>query len=219
MPRNDQRQAAGSGPRSGHEAAGRNDWLRLAVAKARGRGRPERVTRPIARYDRRMRISEFLLSEFDVEMANTRTALERVPAAPDFAPHPKSMPLGRLAPHVAELGGFGLSVLTTPAVDFSQGTYKPLPFESAAQLVRVFDERTAKVRDALASLEDSAWLEPWKLSFGGTTIFEGTRFLAYREMFLNHLVHHRAQLGVYLRLQNTPVPATYGPSADETLGF
>jgi uncharacterized damage-inducible protein DinB len=170
-------------------------------------------------YDPVMPIADLLLPEFDVEMANTRTTLERVPTAPDFAPHPKSMPLGRLAPHVAELGGFGLSVLTTPAVDFSQGTYKPLPFESAAQLVRVFNERTAKVREALASMTDEAWTEPWKLSLAGKTIFEGTRFLAYREMFLNHVVHHRAQLGVYLRLQNTPVPATYGPSADETLGF
>jgi uncharacterized damage-inducible protein DinB len=129
------------------------------------------------------------------------------------------MPLGRLAPHVAELAGFGLTVLTQPGLDFSQRTYTPLPFESPAQLVRVFDDGAAKVRTALIQLPDDKWSEPWKLAMQGRTLFEGTRFLAYRQMFLNHIVHHRAQLGVYLRLNDTPVPATYGPSADETLGF
>ncbi len=166
-----------------------------------------------------MRISELLLVEFDEEVKKTRAALERVPSTPEFAPHPKSMPLGRLAPHVAELGGFGVAVLSTPELDFSARSYTPLPFESSAQLVRVFEEGTAKVRDVLAGMNDGAWTERWKLSFQGKTIFEGPRFLAYRQMFLNHLVHHRAQLGVYLRLNGTPVPATYGPSADDTLGF
>jgi len=162
-----------------------------------------------------MTISEALLPEFDQEMTSTRKTLERVPDKPDFAPHPKSMPLGKLAPHVAQLAGFGLSVLDTPQLDFSAGTYKPLPFESAAQLVRVFDEGAAKVRRALIDTPDEAWKANWKLAFEGHAIFEGPRFLAYREMFLNHLVHHRAQLGVYLRLNGVPVPAIYGPSADE----
>jgi len=167
-----------------------------------------------------MPISELLLPEFDEEMKKTRTTLERVPAdKPDFAPHPKSMPLGKLAPHVAQLAGFGLTILTTPALDFSTSSFKPLPMESAAQLVKAFDEGAAKVRSALAGLPDEAWKQNWKLSFGGKTIFEGNRFLAYRQMFLNHLVHHRAQLGVYLRLNGLPVPATYGPSADDTMGF
>lgn len=91
--------------------------------------------------------------------------------------------------------------------------------ESAAQLVSVLDEGAAKVRSALVSMPDEAWTQSWKLSFGGKPIFEGSRFLAYRQMFLNHIVHHRAQLGVYLRLNDAPVPATYGPSADDTLGF
>ena len=103
--------------------------------------------------------------------------------------------------------------------DFSQGSYTPLRFESASQLVRVFDEGTARVRRALEDASDEGWSEPWQLSSQGKRIFQGTRFLAYRQMFINHLVHHRAQLGVYLRLNNEPVPATYGPSADETLGF
>lgn len=167
-----------------------------------------------------MSISELFLTEFDEEMKKTRATLERVPEdKKDFAPHPKSMPLNRLAPHVAQLAGFGLSILTTPEVDFSKTSYKPLPFESAAQLVGALDEGAAKVRAALQNTPDEAWTQNWKLSFQGKPIFTGTRFLAYREMFLNHLVHHRAQLGVYLRLNEKPVPATYGPSADDTMGF
>ena len=167
-----------------------------------------------------MPISDLLLTEFDEEVKKTRATLERVPdGKADFVPHPKSMPLGRLAPHVAELGGFGLSVLTGPGLDFSQQSYTPLPFESAAQLVHAFDDGAAKVRSALQNVPDAAWSDQWTLSFQGKPIFQGTRFLAYRQMFLNHIVHHRAQLGVYLRLNSEPVPATYGPSADDRLGF
>ena len=163
-----------------------------------------------------MTISEALISEFDREMAKTRTSLERVPAdKADFRPHDKSMPMGKLAPHVAQLASFGLTVLTAPQLDFSSGSYKPLPFESAEQLVKVLDEEAAKVRAALANMTDEAWQQNWKLSFEGKTIFEASRFLAYRELFLNHVVHHRAQLGVYLRLNGIPVPGVYGPSADE----
>jgi uncharacterized damage-inducible protein DinB len=162
-----------------------------------------------------MKISEALLLEFEREIANTKKTLERVPNEPGYKPHEKSMSLGALAAHIAELTEFGETVVTTPALDFSSRTYKPLPFESAAQLVGVLDEGAAKVRKALAATSDAAWSEPWKLSFEGHSIFEGSRFLAYREMFLNHLVHHRAQLGVYLRLKGIPVPGIYGPSADE----
>jgi hypothetical protein len=113
-------------------------------------------------------ISELLLPEFDEEMKKTRTTLERIPADKrDFAPHPRSMPLGKLAPHVAQLASFGLIILTTPELDFATANFK----------------------------------------------------LAYRQMFINHIVHHRAQLGVYLRLNEAKVPAIYGPSADETRGF
>src|SRR5207237_10348872 len=91
-----------------------------------------------------MQISQPLLPEFDEEMKKTRTTLERVPAdKPEFAPHSKSMPLGKLAPHVAQLAGFGLSILTTPQVEVSTVSYKPLPFQSVAQLVSAFDEGAA----------------------------------------------------------------------------
>ena len=167
-----------------------------------------------------MPLTDMLLEEFDAEVQKTRTTLQRVPTVKgDFAPHSKSMPLGKLAPHVAQLGGFGMLILTEPGLDFATRKFTPLPFESADQLVRAFDEGTANVRKALKEVRDDQWNEPWKLSAGGRTIFEGSRFLAYRQMFLNHIVHHRAQLGVYLRLNGAPVPSTYGPSADETLGF
>ena len=167
-----------------------------------------------------MPINELLLTEFDSEIKKTRTMLERVPEdKKDFTPHPKSMPLSKLAPHVAQLAGFGLIILTTPELDFSKGSIKALSFESVPQLLKAFDEGTAQARTALKNTPESAWTENWKLSFGGKPIFDGTRFLAYRQMFLNHLVHHRAQLGVYLRLNEKPVPSTYGPSADDTIGF
>lgn len=162
-----------------------------------------------------MTISEALLPEFDQEVISTRKTLERVPADGDFSPHAKSMKLNQLAPHVAELAGFGLNVLESPQLEFSAGSYTPLPFESGAQLVKVFDEGAAKVRQALIGTSDEAWGQNWKLIYEDSAIFEGPRFLAYRQMFLNHLVHHRAQLGVYLRLNDVPLPATYGPSADE----
>jgi uncharacterized damage-inducible protein DinB len=167
-----------------------------------------------------MSMNDLLLSELDEEIKKTRVTLERVPAGQkDFVPHPKSMPLGKLAAHVAQLAGFGLTILTTLELDFSKGSQKPLVFESAAQIVQALDEGAAKIRGAVQNTTDDAWRENWKLSFQGKPIFGGTRFLAYREMFLNHLVHHRAQLGVYLRLNETAVPATYGPSADDKMGF
>jgi hypothetical protein len=167
-----------------------------------------------------MAINELLLTEFDEEIKKTRATLEHVPAdKPEFAPHPRSMPLGRLAPLVAQLPSFGFSVLTTPEFDFAQGGYKPVQMESAAQLIEVLDEGASKTRSALAALQEQSWNDNWKLLRQGKSLFEGSRFLAYRQMFLNHLVHHRAQLGVYLRMNEERVPAIYGPSADDTLGF
>lgn len=165
-------------------------------------------------------INELLLSEFDAEVKSTRAMLERVPMKADFKPHEKSMALGKLAPHVAELPGFGVTILTTPELDFGKGPQRTrVPFESPEQMVKAFEEGAEKVRAALKATPESAWSESWKLSFNGKPIFAGSRFLAYREMFLNHLVHHRAQLGVYLRMNDKPLPATYGPSADDTMGF
>lgn len=164
-----------------------------------------------------MKISNFLATELEYELQRTRATLERVPGdKAGWAPHAKSMPLGKLAAHVAQLGGFGLTVATLPMLDFMTAGMKPLVFESAAQVVKALEAGTAPVRAALAKVEDAAWSEPWKLCAGERVIFEGTRFAAWRAMYLNHMVHHRAQLGVYLRLLGLPVPGVYGPSADES---
>jgi uncharacterized damage-inducible protein DinB len=129
------------------------------------------------------------------------------------------MPLEKLAPHVAELTGFGYIILTTPELDFSTAPPRERPIFESAALLKAFDENAVKTREVLRKTPDDAWTQPWSLSFKGKQIFNGSKFLAYRQMFLNHLVHHRAQLGVYLRLNEKPLPATYGPSADDTMGF
>lgn len=163
-----------------------------------------------------MATADLLLQELDKEARETRKTLERVPDDKrNFAPHPKSMPLDRLAALVAQLPEFGEIVMTTPELEFGKGNFIALKFESIEQLLKAFDKGTAKLRAALQNTKESAWAEPWKLSMKGTVLFEGSRFMAYREMFLNHLVHHRAQLGVYLRMNGQAVPAIYGPSADE----
>jgi uncharacterized damage-inducible protein DinB len=167
-----------------------------------------------------MPITDLLLPEFDAEMKTTRTMLEGVPFDKQgFAPHAKSMPLDKLAPHVAELASFGARILTTPELDFSTAPKHPRPPFESAGLLKAFDENAAKARTALKNMADDAWTQSWKLSFQGKPIFSGSKFMAYRQMFLNHLVHHRAQLGVYLRLNDKPVPGTYGPSADDKMGF
>jgi uncharacterized damage-inducible protein DinB len=167
-----------------------------------------------------MPISELLLPEFDAEMKTTRIMLERVPFdKKDFVPHPRSMPLGKLAPHVADLSGFGLDILTTPGLDFSNASSRPRAAFETPGMLQFFDEQVPKVRTALTNTPDTAWTESWNLNFKGKPIFNGSRFQAYRAMFLNHLVHHRAQLGVYLRLNEKPLPASYGPSADDKMGF
>jgi len=116
------------------------------------------------------------------------------------------MPLNKLAPHIAQLAGFGLIILTTPELDFSKSSFKPLPFESAAQLVAAFDEGAAKARAALKNtpMKPGPALEA---EFRRQAHLRRIRFLAYRQMFLNHVVHHRAQLGVYLRMNEKPVPS------------
>jgi uncharacterized damage-inducible protein DinB len=167
-----------------------------------------------------MEIREIYLPEFEQEMKKTRATLERVPEGrPDFKPHEKSMPLGRLAGHVAQLPEFGTTIIESPGLDFTTGKMKPLVMESREQLLEAFDANVKKTREAIEAATDAHWQEMWKLSFQGKTITENKRFLVYRDMFLNHQVHHRGQLGVYLRLNGVPLPATYGPSADDKMGF
>ena len=167
-----------------------------------------------------MEMQELLFAEFDDEMKLTRTLLERVPEnKPEFKPHEKSMPLGKLAAHVAQLPDFARIIAQSPGLDFSSGSVKPLVMESRSQLLTAFDDVVRGARQAIAAAAEDEWRKPWKLSFQGKAIMEGSRHQVYRKLFLNHLIHHRAQLGVYLRMNNVPLPATYGPSADDSMGF
>ena len=163
-----------------------------------------------------MTIAEILLLDYDAEIANTRRTLERIPENdPQWKPHEKSMPIGRLAMHVARLPQFCTTVLTTPEMNMDNVKFPPLVFESTAHLLTELDSGAAEARSHLAASSDEDLMTNWKLSFKGHTVVDEPRMKAYRTMFLNHLIHHRAQLGVYLRMLDIPVPGLYGPSADE----
>jgi len=165
-----------------------------------------------------MTISEGLLPEFDQEMAGARRTLERIPEDKlAWKPHEKSMTLGRLAGHVAELPGFGAAAITTESLDFANrpAGSKPLVAESRNHVLEVFDKKVAEMRAAIAKTGDAEWAKNWKLSAGDKVFFNGTKIMAVRRMMMNHIIHHRAQLGVYLRLNDVAVPSVYGPSADE----
>jgi len=163
-----------------------------------------------------MTIAEVLLLDYDAEIQNTRRILERIPEdKPDWKPHDKSMPRGRLAAHVSRLPDFATMILTAGDLDLATTKFPPLVFESRQQLLTNLEETSAKAREALTSATDEQLQSNWKLSWGDKIIAEAPRAVLYRTMFLNHLVHHRGQLTVYLRLNEVPVPGLYGPSADE----
>lgn len=161
-----------------------------------------------------------LVQTFDHEMRNTRTVLERVPEdKPDYKPHEKSMPLGRLAVHVARLPNFAIAIMNTPSLDLAATKWPPLVFESREKLLAEFDALAAEARKTLAAATDEQLNQPWKLAWGEKVLAEAPRLVLFSTLFLHHLIHHRAQLGVYLRLNDLPVPALYGPTADDTMGF
>jgi uncharacterized damage-inducible protein DinB len=168
-----------------------------------------------------MTVAELLLQDFDLEMASTRRTLERIPESADkgeYKPHQKSMALGKLAMHVATLPRFGASILTSPGYDMADAS-RPRPdssFHGREATLVTFDAAAAEARAALATASDADLNTPWKFSFGERVISDSARALTFRRMFLSHLIHHRAQLGVYLRLNDVPIPGCYGPSADET---
>jgi uncharacterized damage-inducible protein DinB len=166
-----------------------------------------------------MSIAQSLLPEFDHEMENTRITLQRVPYDKlDYKPDPKSMPLGRLAGHIAEMVGWGATTLSTDYLDLDpdgKGNYPSLTAKSPEQLLGEFDKNVADAKAALAKATDPQMLAEWSLKAHGNTILTMPRIGVVRTMVLNHIIHHRAQLCVYFRLNGIPVPALYGPSADE----
>jgi uncharacterized damage-inducible protein DinB len=166
-----------------------------------------------------MSISSALLPEFDQEMASARRTLERAPLdKSDWRPHPKSMALGRLSSHVAEIPGWALHAIATDELDLAPPgapPFKPRIAATRDELLQMFDGHVAAAREAIAGASDEHLMKPWRLLMGGRTIMELPRAAVLRSFVMNHLIHHRAQLGVYLRLNDIAVPAVYGPSADE----
>lgn len=168
-----------------------------------------------------MGVSAEFLPDFDSEMVSTRRTLERIPEDKlGWKPHEKSMALGRLAGHIAELVGMGVVVMKDDGLDFAKRPAgelgsKPTVAESQKHIVELLDQNVAALRPLIAAASDERWTGKWKLSMGEKTFYEGSRMGAMRRMVLNHVIHHRAQLGVYLRLNNVAVPSVYGPSADE----
>jgi uncharacterized damage-inducible protein DinB len=161
-------------------------------------------------------ISSALIAELKQEAATTRTCLERIPADKfDWKPHEKSMTMKTLAVHVAEMFGWTPPTLLQPELDFSKMDYKPAEPKDAAELVELLDKNVAEALDALEKTSDEAYGEPWSLRNGETIYFTMPRAAVMRGMVINHIVHHRGQLTVYLRLNDIPVPSIYGPSADE----
>ncbi|MGA2214949.1 MAG: DinB family protein [Bryobacteraceae bacterium] len=167
-----------------------------------------------------MKISESLLPEFDQEMANTRKVLERVPLnKSDWKPHAKSSSFGALAAHLANMPDWAGLTLNSDSFDYAPPgapPYETPKFATTDLLLAAFDKSVAEARSALAAADDSKMLAPWSLMAGGKTVMTLPRVAVVRSFVMNHSVHHRAQLGVYLRLNDIPVPALYGPSADES---
>ena len=164
-----------------------------------------------------MRMIDPLIMEFDRECATTRKMLERVPEARfDWTPHVKSMNLGKLATHVATLPAWIGSSLLQDGYDFGDGKGGvPATPATTAEIVAMFDKAVAEAKKAMSQLDDEKAMGGWTLSGLGKAMFSMPRLALVRSVLINHSIHHRGQLSVYLRLLDVPVPAIYGPSADE----
>jgi uncharacterized damage-inducible protein DinB len=162
-----------------------------------------------------MPFSQSLLPEFDEEMKNTRKILECVPDGKfDYQPHPKSMTLGRLATHVAELPSWTKFTLDREVLEMTPD-WKPSFATNRAQLLEMFDKNVKEAREMIAATPDEAWQVMWTFKYNGQAIMSMPRAVVMRATIMNHLIHHRAQLGVFLRLNDVAFPGMYGPSADD----
>ena len=159
---------------------------------------------------------ESLRREFEQETKKTRPHLERLPEDKlDWRPHEKSFTAGGLASHLVECVGWAESIFGLDELNVDPATYKAFAAGSVAEVLRAFDDRVARGARALADADDEALAGTWRLKLRGKTRFERSRGDVFRDFTLNHLIHHRGQFTVYLRLLNVAVPGTYGPSADE----
>ncbi|HKS26252.1 MAG TPA: DinB family protein [Pyrinomonadaceae bacterium] len=166
-----------------------------------------------------MRISEMILMEFDNEMAGTRRTLERVPEDRlDWKPHEKSTAMGDLATHLANIPTWAVHALKKDSLDIAPVDGPPPrvePAQSRQELLERFDSAVRDARTAINEASNEELMQPWSLLRGGTAVMTLPRVGVLRGFVMNHTIHHRAQLGVYLRLNDIPVPSIYGPSADE----
>src|SRR5688572_10879736 len=160
-------------------------------------------------------LNQALIPELKYEASSTKRLLERVPAEKfDWKPHEKSMTLGRLASHVAEIPDWMTVALTTDELDFAKGGYKPTIPTTKEELMEKFEKSYSKALETLQAADDETLKGNWTLKNGDHTIFTLPRVATLRSFVLNHLIHHRGQLTVYLRLLGIPVPGMYGPTAD-----
>lgn len=161
-----------------------------------------------------MTISQMLLPEFDQEMTNTRALLECVPED-KFAwkPHEKSMTMGRLASHVAEMPTWAVYTISQDKLELTP-EMKPFSASTKKELIDAFSANIASARKAIAGASDEDLGKTWSLIYGGKPVMTMPRAAVLRTMVMSHIIHHRGQLSVYLRLNNIPIPGMYGPSAD-----
>ncbi len=163
-----------------------------------------------------MSIAQALIAELDMEMAGTRRMLSRLPEDKlDWTPDPKSMSMGRLAAHVAEMPSWAALTLSTDELDFAAGGYTPAVATSREQVLALAEDNAKAARAALESASDEDFMKPWTLRAGDQIFFTMPKVAVIRGMVMNHTIHHRGQLTVYYRLVGVAVPGLYGPSADE----
>ncbi len=165
-----------------------------------------------------MSLAEAMIGEFTQEAVNTRKMLERLPEDKlAWKPHEKSMTLGRLASHLAEIPEWAATIVNDESFDMEAGDYKPKALSSKQELLDCFDKNVENFKGVLNGQSDEHLFTNWKLMQGETVAVEMARAACLRGFVLSHIVHHRGQLSVYLRENDVPLPAIYGPSADESI--
>lgn len=165
-----------------------------------------------------MNLIDPVLSELAHETGTTRRLLERVPAQRlAWSPHQKSMALGRLATHIAEIPGWVGSIVDKDEFDIGASGYVPPSLSSVAEIVAMFDKNVAMATESLQRQDNQRLLANWQLKKNGQLVVQMPRLAMIRSFLMNHLIHHRGQLSVYLRLQDVPLPSIYGPTADEPM--
>lgn len=163
-----------------------------------------------------MGIIDGMLMEFSHETANTRKMLEIAPEK-DFgwAPHPKSMTLGKLASHIAEIPGWTGVTLNMDVFEMDPATYKPVEFKTTKELVAGFDTKVAEAVEVLKGAKEDQLFKTWTMKVGGKAVFSMPKIAVLRAFIFSHSIHHRGQLSVYLRMRNVALPKVYGPTADD----